>query len=109
MCTVRFAKEGACVMIPRTLSTMAQRMATWFPVVSVTGPRQSGKSTLLRHAFPDFTYLNLETRNLRISAETDPVGFIHSRPSHLFIDEAQYAPDIFAEIQAAGDERHDMG
>lgn len=96
-------------MIPRTMSDLTRRMATWFPVVSVTGPRQSGKSTLLRHAFPDFTYLNLETRNLRLSAQTDPVGFIHSRPGHLFIDEAQYAPEIFAEIQAASDERHEMG
>ncbi|MCH9275357.1 ATP-binding protein [Bifidobacterium amazonense] len=84
-------------------------MATWFPVVSVMGPRQSGKSTLLRHAFPDYAYLNLETRNLRTAAQTDPVGFVNERPARLFIDEAQYAPDLFPEIQAAADERHEMG
>lgn len=70
-------------MIPRLLGTRAQQMATWFPVVSVMGPRQSGKSTLLRHTFPSYEYLNLETRNLRIAAQRDPVGFINSRPSHL--------------------------
>lgn len=96
-------------MIPRMLTARARQMATWFPVVSVMGPRQSGKSTLLRHAFPDYDYLNLETRNIRTGAQEDPVGFIRSRPSHLFIDEAQYAPDLFPEIQAASDERHDMG
>lgn len=96
-------------MIPRLLGTRAQQMATWFPVVSVMGPRKSGKSTLLRHTFPSYEYLNLETRNLRIAAQRDPVGFINSRPSHLFIDEAQYAPDLFPEIQAAADERHEMG
>lgn len=96
-------------MIPRIISPITQKMASWFPVVAVTGPRQSGKSTLLKSVFPDYTYLNLETRNLRTSAQADPVGFIHSRPAHLFIDEAQYAPDIFAEIQAASDERGEMG
>lgn len=96
-------------MIPRTLSALAQRMAQWFPVISVTGPRQSGKSTLLRDAFPDYDYLNLETHNLRLSAQNDPVGFIDSRPDRLFIDEAQYAPDLFPEIQAAADQRRTMG
>lgn len=96
-------------MIPRIISPITQKMASWFPVVAVTGPRQSGKSTLLKSVFPDYTYLNLETRNLRTSAQADPVGFIHSRPAHLFIDEAQYAPDIFAKIQAASDERGEMG
>ena len=96
-------------MIPRTISALAQRMSQWFPVVSVTGPRQSGKSMLLRNAFPDYAYLNLETRNLRLSAQNDPVGFIGSRSDKLFIDEAQYAPDLFPEIQAASDQRGTMG
>ena len=96
-------------MIPRTISALTQRMSQWFPVVSVTGPRQSGKSTLLRNTFPDYAYLNLETRNLRLSAQNDPVGFISSRSDKLFIDEAQYAPDLFPEIQAASDQRGTMG
>ena len=96
-------------MIPREVSPLLRNMSRWFPVLSVTGPRQSGKSTILKDQFPDYEYLNLETRNLRISAQEDPVGFIHGRGEHLFIDEAQYAPEIFAEIQAASDERGSMG
>ena len=96
-------------MIPRELSERARQMSTWFPVVSVMGPRQSGKSTLLRNAFPDYEYLNLERSNVRKSAQDDPVGFIASRSDKLFIDEAQYAPDLFPELQAAADERGTMG
>ncbi|WEV59157.1 ATP-binding protein [Bifidobacterium sp. ESL0728] len=96
-------------MIPRLLTEEAKKMATWFPIVSVMGPRQSGKSTLLRNAFPDYTYLNLELGRLRDSANTDPEGFMVTQPVHSFIDEMQYAPDLFPEMQAVSDERHETG
>lgn len=47
-------------MIPRALGKQAKQLAQWFPVVSITGPRQSGKSTLAKAMFPDYDYVNLE-------------------------------------------------
>lgn len=84
-------------------------MAGWFPVVSVTGPRQSGKSTLVRNVFSGYSYTNLEDPQVRKSAIADPVSFIRNRPERLIIDEAQYAPDLFSMIQVASDERGTPG
>ncbi|OZG65207.1 presumable ATPase [Bifidobacterium hapali] len=91
-------------MIPRLLADQVRRSASWFPVVSVTGPRQSGKSTLVRNVFPDCEYLNLENPELRNKAVVDPISFIRERPTPLIIDEAQYAPDLFSMIQVVSDE-----
>ncbi|MCO6559019.1 MAG: ATP-binding protein [Bifidobacterium sp.] len=96
-------------MIPRDLTEHAKQMATWFPIVSVMGPRQSGKSTMLQSAFPDFTYLNLETSELKTLANNDPAGFMQLQPIHSFIDEMQYAPGLFPEMQAISDNRHETG
>ena len=84
-------------------------MSEWFPVVSLTGPRQSGKSTLIKAVFPEYEYLNLENPEVRRAALDDPVGFISRRPDHLIIDEAQYAPELFSMIQVASDERGRAG
>ncbi|WP_236036838.1 ATP-binding protein [Bifidobacterium simiiventris] len=91
-------------MIPRTLTDQLLRAVSWFPVVSVTGPRQSGKSTLVRNAFPDYDYLNLEDPELRNKATVDPISFIRDRRPPFIIDEAQYAPDLFSMIQVVSDE-----
>ncbi len=95
--------------IPRLLGSRLKEMATWFPVVSLTGPRQSGKSTLVREIFPDYTYTNLEDPQIRMSALEDSLSFIRNRDKHLIIDEAQYAPDLFSMIQVASDERGEPG
>lgn len=96
-------------MIPRTLSSFARDNAKWFPVVSVTGPRQSGKSTLVQHVFSDYGYVNLEDETTRNLALTDPAGFIRERPSRLVIDEAQRAPELFSAIQVASDASGEPG
>ena len=96
-------------MIPRALGKQAKQLAQWFPVVSITGPRQSGKSTLAKAMFPDYDYVNLENPETRKAAMDDPVGFIRQRPSKLIVDEAQYAPDLFSMIQVASDERSEQG
>lgn len=96
-------------MIPRTMGPQALRLSAWFPVVSVTGPRQSGKSTLVRDVFADYAYANLEDPQTRQQALNDPVGFIRNRPSRLIVDEAQLAPDLFSVIQVASDENNQPG
>lgn len=96
-------------MIPRTIISNLPDMLSWFPVVSIIGPRQSGKSTLVRNTLPDYEYVNLEDETTRLSAMNDPVGFIRSHDSKLIIDEAQYAPGLFSQIQVAADERGTMG
>ncbi|MBM6699656.1 ATP-binding protein [Bifidobacterium pullorum subsp. saeculare] len=96
-------------MIPRKLADKTRQLAEWFPVVSVTGPRQSGKSTLVRDVFPDYDYLNLEDPQLRKAALDDPVGFIRNRSDRVLIDEVQYAPDLFSMIQVVSDERNTPG
>ncbi|PWG67042.1 ATP-binding protein [Bifidobacterium callitrichidarum] len=96
-------------MIPRLLGKQAKQLAQWFPVISITGPRQSGKSTLAKAMFPDYDYVNLENPGTRKAAIDDPVGFIRQRPSKLIVDEAQYAPDLFSMIQVASDERGGQG
>ncbi len=96
-------------MITRSLSEEIRRMASWFPVVSVTGPRQSGKSTIVKSVFPEYAYVNLEDPLLRNAALDDPVGFIRNRPERLIVDEAQYAPDLFSMIQVVSDERGATG
>ncbi len=96
-------------MIRRELEGLLKRMAGWFPIVSVTGPRQSGKSTLVRAAFPDYAYVNLEDPQQGAHAREDPVGFVRNAPTPLIIDEAQQAPELFSMVQVVSDERGGSG
>lgn len=95
--------------VARSLGAQLGKMAEWFPVVSLTGPRQSGKSTLVKHAFPDYSYVTLEDPQIRRAALEDPVSFIRNRSERLIIDEAQYAPNLFSMIQVVSDERGTSG
>lgn len=97
------------MIIPRTLKDTVLRLAGKFPIVTLTGPRQSGKSTLLRNAFPDYEYVSLEDLELRDMATNDPRGFIASFPSHTIIDEAQRVPSLFSYLQTHVDNINDAG
>lgn len=90
-------------MIARDVSAVLKQYASWFPVVSVTGPRQSGKSTLVQEVFDDYAYVNLELPGERDAANADPLGYIRSHPVPLIIDEAQLAPELFNVIQVESD------
>lgn len=96
-------------LAPRSIEPILKRRMAQYPVVSITGPRQSGKSTLAQIALPDYQVLNLENPELRSRAVNDPVGFIADRPDKLIIDEAQYAPELFSMIQVKADERNTCG
>lgn len=86
-------------MIERSLKYELLRMAEKYPVVTLTGPRQSGKSTLLKTLFPHFSYVSLEDPDMQRLAQGDPRGFIHSYPDKTVIDEVQRVPELFSYIQ----------
>ena len=90
--------------IHRIVSSQIEEAHKYFPVIVITGPRQSGKSTLSRHLFPDYNYVNLEHIARRTAALSDPVRFIDSLGDHVIIDEAQHAPEIMSMIQVRVDE-----
>lgn len=73
-----------------------------YPVIVVTGPRQSGKSTMCRHMFEHYLFANLEMLSVRTLAETDPHKFL-SQSSNMIIDEVQNVPSLLSEIQAMVD------
>lgn len=95
--------------ITRDIASKVIELSKWFPIVSVNGPRQSGKSTLLRNIFPDYEYINLEDVNIRSRALEDPVGFINNNSNKVIIDEAQYVPDIFSQLQVVSDNSREPG
>lgn len=90
-------------MIRRTAHDTIMRLARGFPVIAITGPRQSGKTTLARSAFPHKPYLTLEDPDTRLLAESDPRGLLSAYPDGLIIDEAQRAPLLFSYLQGVVD------
>ena len=96
-------------MIHRTLQTTLEHFAAKYPIVTLTGPRQSGKSTLLRHAFPEYEYLSLEDLDIREFAANDPRGFLNSFPRHVILDEAQRVPSLFSYLQTHVDKTNEPG
>ena len=86
--------------ITRRLTTLFQQ----YPFVTVTGPRQSGKTTLCRAAFPDLQYANLEAPDQREFAESDPRGFLSQLGEGAIIDEVQHVPALLSYLQVLADE-----
>ena len=80
-----------------------------YPILALTGPRQSGKTTLLRALFPDYTYLSLENPDLRTFAENDPNGFFDKYSQFCIFDEVQRVPQLFSYLQTIVDEKKIMG
>lgn len=92
-------------MIERTITPLLKKLATQYPVLTITGPRQSGKTTLCRAAFPDKGYANLESPDTRQFAFSDPRGFLAQYPDGAILDEIQRAPHLLSYIQPIVDER----
>ena len=101
--TDAFAHLEGFSMIPRLITSTLQRNLKQFPIVSVTGPRQSGKTTLLKHTFTEFDYVSLEDPDVRAFAEDDPRSFLRLHQAPLIIDEAQRVPSIFSYLQGKGE------
>jgi predicted AAA+ superfamily ATPase len=96
-------------MIDRTIEPVLKELAAKYPVVTITGPRQSGKTTLCRKVFPDMAYANLERPDTRDFATLDPRGFLGGYPNGVILDEIQRAPHLLSYIQAIVDERSAPG
>ncbi|MBO7467858.1 MAG: ATP-binding protein [Bacteroidaceae bacterium] len=96
-------------MIERDLKGKIVDLAAKYPIVTLTGPRQSGKSTLLRYAFPEYQYLSMEDPDIRAFATEDPRGFLSSYPRKTIIDEARRVPQLFSYLQTHVDEQNETG
>ena len=96
-------------MIPRILEKKLRIAAKQYPVVTLTGPRQSGKTVLSRAAFPDYKYVSLEDPETRSFAIEDPRGFLEQFEANVILDEIQRTPDLFSYIQTRVDENDRAG
>lgn len=96
-------------MIPRAVAETLRRNLRQFPIVSLTGPRQSGKTTLLRNEFPEYSYVSLEDPDARAFAQDDPRSFLALHGPRTILDEAQRVPELFSYLQGTVDETGESG
>ena len=96
-------------LINRDLAKVIIEMAKMWPVISITGPRQSGKTTLSKLCFPDYEYVNLENPETFDRLKADPKAFLTNFTTGIIIDEAQNFPELFSWIQVISDERKSVG
>ena len=90
-------------MIQRTLQQKIRKASHNYPVLTITGPRQSGKTTLARATFADYKYISLEDLEVRAFALEDPRGFLGQFKNNVILDEVQRTPDLFSYIQTIVD------
>ena len=97
--------------IKRTLETVLKQAVQEFPAVVLVGPRQSGKTTILKHLFEnEYRYVSLEAPDVRAAASADPRGFLQTYPPRVIFDEVQHAPDLLPYIKERIDSyRHKCG
>ena len=88
------------------MKSLATKLWRQYPVVTITGPRQSGKTTLARAVFPKCEYVNLESPDVRMQIRADARGFFARHPAPVIFDEIQNAPELVSYIQVEVDERH---
>jgi len=95
--------------INRDIANKVLEYIKYYPVVTITGPRQSGKTTLCKMLFPDKPYVSLEKLSMRRFAIDDPEGFLEKYPEGAILDEIQRAPDLMSYIQTVVDEKDQTG
>lgn len=96
-------------MIHRTSLPILLKLAQQYPIVTIMGPRQSGKTTLIQYAFPEKAYVNLEYPDLRAFARSDPRYFLAQYPDGAIFDEIQHVPELLSYLQGNVDEQPTPG
>jgi predicted AAA+ superfamily ATPase len=94
-------------MIQRTAENALKQLATNFKTITITGPRQSGKTTLAHTLFADYKYVSLEDLDMRQFAQDDPRGFLAQYDDRTIIDEVQRVPDLLSYLQTKLDSSRD--
>jgi hypothetical protein len=95
--------------IKRTLSKELILSAKEYPIITILGPRQSGKTTIAKHCFPKKKYVSLENLDSREFATTDPKGFIKNYIKGAIIDEVQRVPSLLSYLQTEVDSNPECG
>ncbi|MCC5917475.1 MAG: ATP-binding protein [Cryomorphaceae bacterium] len=95
--------------LQRSILSSVKKYVTKYPILAVTGPRQSGKTTFLKTAFPDYRYVTLENPDTRQYALEDPNGFLEQFDHQVIFDEVQRAPHLFSYLQGIVDANQKMG
>ncbi len=90
-------------MIGRDISPHLLKLRKYYPVLALNGPRQSGKTTLLKTLFPSYEYLSFEDPDLRSAASNDPRSFLSGHSKGVILDEVQRMPELFSYIQTIVD------
>jgi uncharacterized protein len=93
----------------RRIKSELKNLLSMYPIVTLTGPRQSGKTTFLENEFPEYRYINLEDPELREYVERDPKGFLKEYDKYVILDEVQRIPILFSYIQVKVDKDKIMG
>lgn len=96
-------------MIQRKLADYIKKVASYYPTVTIVGPRQSGKTTLARTLFPKYIYCNLEAEDVLAIAKADPRSFLRQGRERMIVDEVQRFPGLLTYIQEMTDERRQKG
>ncbi len=96
-------------MIKRELTKTIKQQLNKFPVISITGPRQSGKTTLAKSLAPAYKYYNLEDISTKRLVKEDPVSFINNIKGPVIIDEIQKIPELLSQIQVTVDQSNKLG
>lgn len=97
------------MLITREISSTIKEMSKKYPVITVTGPRQSGKTTMVQKVFPGYRYITLEDPDMRELALSDPRGFLKKTGSAAILDEIQHAPELTSYIQGIVDSKRKNG
>ena len=96
-------------MIYREIEQKLFSLLEKYPAINITGPRQSGKTTLVKNAVNDYNYFSLENIDVRTYAEEDPRGFLNSAGNRFILDEVQYVPTLFSYLQEILDDSTENG
>ena len=108
-CECKFTPLKFNSMINRNIEKVLFLLLQKYPAVNITGPRQSGKTTLVKNLNEKYNYFSLENPDIRLFAESDPRGFLHSAGKKFILDEVQYVPELFSYLQEILDNSRENG